>query len=203
MAHFTGWSPELEAALAEPFPREFVQQKRKGGSSIDFVAWHFYARRLNDLVGGGWSMGEPILKEVGGKLVVALPLTILGTTRVNFGSEEEEKDDFGDAATNSWAQAFKRTCALFGLGLGMYDKSGAAAAQQRRQNDERHAAMVAWIKETATRCEPEVEFTINGHTRPVREYVKAEWDTIKSDLSAARLVVQAMEKDLGQQFRAS
>lgn len=123
MAQFTEWCDALEDALSEPFPEDVVQQKRKGGTAISFVAWHHYVRKLNDLVGAGWSIGTPIITEVGGKMVVALPVTILGTTRINFGSEDEDKDDYGDAATNAWAQAVKRTLALFGMGLYMYDKT--------------------------------------------------------------------------------
>lgn len=130
--YHTAWSPVLLEALAAPFPPECIQQKemrsKKAGttSKIDFVAWHHYVRKLNTLVGPGWSMGTPILHPIGSgedaKLVMGLPVTILGTTRVNFGSEDEDKDDFGDAATNAWAQSFKRTCALFGMGLDMYLK---------------------------------------------------------------------------------
>jgi len=128
MSRFCEWCPELEAALAEPFPMAVMQQKRLGGSSIDFVAWHHYVHRLNTLVGGGWSMGDPVFHDTGGKLVVGLPVTILGVTRINFGDEEGDKDDYGTAATNAWAQAFKRTLALFGMGLYMYDKKGVGAA---------------------------------------------------------------------------
>lgn len=133
MARYAAWGEDLERALAEPFPAALVQQKRKGGSNISFVPWHVYASRLNDLVGPGWSIGELTMREVGGKLVTSLPLTILGTTRVNVGSEDEEKDDFGDACTNSWAQAFKRSCALFGLGLSMYDKAGVVAKLREQE----------------------------------------------------------------------
>lgn len=144
MSYHTAWSPELVAALAAPFPPECFQQKEMRSkktnttTSIPFVAWHHYVRKLTELVGPGWSMGTPILHPIGAgedaKLVIALPITILGVTRVNFGSEDEDKDDFGDAATNAWAQSFKRTCALFGMGLDMYLKSKPAARQPAPAN---------------------------------------------------------------------
>lgn len=153
MARFTEWSPELESELARPFPREWEQTKRQGSATLTFVGWHFYVHRLNELVGPGWSMGEPILREVGGKLIMGTPVTILGVTRVNFGSEEEEHGnaeevddgkggtkkvvrDYGSAETNSFAQAFKRTCSLFGLGLYMYDKGGKMRSQAPRTASE-------------------------------------------------------------------
>lgn len=138
MAQFDAWRPELEAALAEPFPDAWLQTKRQGGTQITFVGWHLYIHRLNQLVGPGWSMGEPILREVGGKLVMGLPVSIFGVTRVNFRSEEEEHGnadddgkvrDFGSAETNSFAQALKRTLSLFGLRLSLYDKGGKMGAR--------------------------------------------------------------------------
>lgn len=143
MAKYTEWCPALEAALSEPFPAAVVKQKSKGGTRIAFVPWHHYVRRLNALVGSGWSMGEPVVREVAGKLVLGVPVTILGVSRVNFGDEDEGKDDYGTASTNAWAQAFKRTCALFGIGLDMYDKdgSGEAVVQQAQQEPAREASV--------------------------------------------------------------
>ena len=129
MAMYEKWDDALADALAQPFPPECVKQLRKGGAPIPFISWHFYAARLNALVGPeGWSMGTPILHDLAGKLVVGLPVSILGVTKINFGTEDEGKDDFGDAATNAWAMAFKRTLALFGMGLYMYDKDRRNAA---------------------------------------------------------------------------
>jgi hypothetical protein len=151
MARFTEWSPELEAALAEPFPAEWVKQKKAGkgerAASISFVSWNRYAERLNDLVGGGWSMGTPVTLHVGDKLVMGLPVTVLGATRINFGDEDdsewetvtdqqtgeetEKKTMYGSPATNAFAQAFKRTCALFGIGLYLYNKGAPVSAGNR------------------------------------------------------------------------
>jgi len=203
MAEYTQWCEELEKALAEPFPPALVQQKKKGGT-ISFVSWHHYARRLNRLVGPGWSMGEPVMRDVGGKLVTALPITILGTTRVNFGSEEEEGVDFGDAATNSFAQAFKRTCSLFGLGLDMYDKTGAAGREEeqraRAKADEQHAKMMAFLKDVGSRCEDDVALNMEGESFPLKQWVRDNWQALKNSAEKTRRVVTAVEKSTGQTF---
>lgn len=118
MSVYAEWCDELEAALAEPFPMEVRQNKRMGGQEITFVSWTHYVERLNRLVGaGGWEVGEVNFWHAGDKLVMAVPVTILGVTKVNVGDEGEDKDDFGTAATNAYAQALKRTLALFGMGL--------------------------------------------------------------------------------------
>lgn len=143
MATFTAWCDDLEAALAEPFPADVVQVKDEGKrGKYDFVSWHHYARRLNHLVGGGWEAKDPAWGVVGGKLVMGVPVTILGVTRTNFGDEDEEAEVneagnskmFGTPVTNAWAQAFKRSCALFGMGLEFYDKRRRRARSETQQS---------------------------------------------------------------------
>lgn len=125
---YTEWTDELREALRAPFPAEWHKTKRQGGAEITFVEWHRYADRLNELVGpDGWEIRLRFV-EVGGKLITVAGLEILGTTKENVGDEDEAKDNYGTACTNSFAQSFKRAAALFGLGLYMYDKSGRDAA---------------------------------------------------------------------------
>lgn len=192
MAKYAEWCEGLEHDLAEPFPSSLIQQKRKGGSNISFVAWHAYAARLNDLVGSGWSVGELTMREVGGKLVTMLPLTIFGTTRVNVGSEDEDKDDFGDASTNSWAQAFKRSCALFGLGLSMYDKFGSVAKAREVDARAEHVEMLDEIKSAGASCAEEAEFLIAGKQYNVKAYIRENWSALKESATRARAVLDAL-----------
>lgn len=212
MASYSAWCPELERALAEPFPPEVIQQKRIKGSSISFIPWHLYVARLNALVGPGWSTGEPILREVGGKLVMGIPLTIFGVTRTNFGSEEEEHGnagedgvvrDFGSAETNAFAQAFKRSCALFGLGLSMYDKTGnsqriIAEEQRRKQQDAEHASLLVFIRDVGERCDEEVTFTYGGKASPIKAWIRENWKDLKSKIDLARDAAKAIEGATGQ-----
>lgn len=128
MATFDKWSDELHAALNAPFPADLHKTKKQGGAEITFVEWHRYADRLNALVGPeGWEVALRF-HDVGGKLVTVASMSILGVTKENVGDEDEDKDSYGTACTNSFAQAFKRAAALFGMGLYMYDKAGRAAA---------------------------------------------------------------------------
>jgi len=129
MARYNEWGDELEAALAEPFPAAAHKTLKKGGAEITFVSVWDYVRRLNELVGvNGWHNVVRV-SEAGGKLIMTCELTVLNVTKCNAGDEKEEKDDFGTASTNSWAQAFKRTCSLFGLGLYLYEKGGGAKSR--------------------------------------------------------------------------
>ena len=204
MARFSLWCPELESALAEPFPKEWIKEKRQGGRPISFVSWHLYVHRLNDLTGPGWSMGEPILKEVGGKLVMGLPLTIFGVTRVNFGSEEEEHGnadedgkvrDYGSAETNAFAQALKRTCALFGLGLSLYDKDGILPRQTAPRltpKEREQSAMLEFIQTHGPRCSPELQ-----------DKIRTEWKQAKKVYAVAATLAGLVEEATGEQFKHS
>lgn len=128
MSTYTEWSDDLADALAEPFAPAAHQTKRQGGSEITFVSVHHYKQRLNATVGpAGWS-NTVRLEEHSGKLVAVVALSILGVTKENVGDEDEDKDSFGTASTNAYAQAFKRACSDFGLGAYLYDKAGREAA---------------------------------------------------------------------------
>lgn len=129
---FTEWDEDLAAALAEPFPPEAHQTKSQGGSQITFVSVHHYKTRLNATVGPqGWEC-RVRLEDHTGKLVCVCSLTILGVTKENVGDEDEEKDSYGTASTNSYSQSFKRTASDFGLGAYLYDKAGRDAATRGR-----------------------------------------------------------------------
>jgi hypothetical protein len=129
----TEWTPDLEAALAEPFADELHKTLTKGGTAITFVSVWDYVRRLNDLVGDSGWQNQVTLHDAGGRLIATVSLTILGITKTNVGDEAEEKEGYGTAATNAWAQGLKRAASMFGLGLYLYDKKGRAAAKPKPQ----------------------------------------------------------------------
>lgn len=124
-----GLTAKVVEALSEPFPAEALEVKTLKGQDIRYVSWPWYVRRLNEVT-PNWSMSEPVLKEVGGKLVVGISLTINGVTRWNYGDEELERDSYGTPVVNGFAQAFKRTAAMFGVGLYLYDSDAAKRAQK-------------------------------------------------------------------------
>ena len=210
MAKFKEWSPALEEALSEPFPSEFLSEIRKGGRPVTVVSWHLYVMRLNELVGPGWSMGEPILKEIGGKLIMGTPVTIFGVTRCNFGSEAEEHGnaeedgkvrDFGSAETNSFAQSLKRTLALFGMGLSLYDKSGVMV---RYKEKAAHDAALDFIRDVGARSDESVILHMtDGSQQPLKDAVRKAWPTVKRERAAAIAFAKAIEDSTGQLFSAS
>jgi hypothetical protein len=197
MPRYTEWCDGLARDLAAPFPSDWIKQKKAGGRSISFVSWHLYVHRLNELVGPGWSMGTPILSEVGGKLVMGLPVTILGVTRVNFGSEEEEHGnadedgkvrDYGSAETNAFAQALKRTLALFGMGLSLYDKDGVMRTLTPQQRE--HLDILDYLR-------------INGENAPpeLQARIRREWAEAKTKYAVAATLCGLVEEAGGPKFQ--
>ena len=218
MARFDHWCPELETALAEPFPADVVEQKKAGRGTVPFVPWHVYVYRLNSLVGPqGWHQDDPIIHVVGGKLVMGVPITILGVRKINFGSEQEDHGnpetvddgrggtkevvrDFGTADTNAFAKAFRRTCALFGMGLAGYDATGTARAmvdaEERRDMD----LLIAYLRSVGPRVEPEALGEIGGHKVTVQERIRADWGVIRETPVLARAYAREVERLSGIAF---
>jgi len=130
----------LADVLAEPFPEACHKTyKGPGGANITYVGVWDYVQRLNQLVGPqGWG-SDTRLDTAGGKLIATVSLTILGVTKTNVGDEEEGKEGYGTAATNSHAQAFKRAAAGFGLCLYLYEPFQTEKTPQKPASDERTA----------------------------------------------------------------
>lgn len=111
-------------ALMERFPDRWHESKSLKGNKITFVSWHHYADQLDRILGpDGWTIEEPTVTVTPNRVIVAVGLTIPGSgTKWNVGDEVLDKDSFGTASTNAFAQAFKRAAAMWGLGRYMYEK---------------------------------------------------------------------------------
>lgn len=74
-------------------------------------------------------------------------------------------------------------------------------ASARREADELHAQMLAFIREVGARCEDDVEFKVSDKVRPLKEYVRENWAALKESTQRTRTVVEAIEQSTGEQFR--
>lgn len=225
-AWFSEWSPELQAALEEPFPLDMMEMKatRKGGQpDTPFIPWWACVQRLNDLVGPGWTMRRPIVREVGAKLVMGTPITILGVTRCNFGhaplalgdlkanaAGEMAARDYGSAETNAFAQAAKRTLSLFGVGAYLYDRRrrDAALAELRAWQHSRgqdiplahHEARLAYLKAVRAEVGDDVEVRIGSRTLLLKPGMRDAWQAIGETPALARMWVEAVERSTRRRF---
>jgi hypothetical protein len=130
--------------LSERFPDSVVEQLPvgRGAKKADFVAWHHYARRLNELFPLEWGVSISHVTVVGKYLLMVVDVRITGVTYSGTGEAEADKEDWGGAHAEAFSQAFRRACALAGLGLyfyGMEKMEAIKAACQREVDDAREA----------------------------------------------------------------
>jgi len=117
--------------LAAPFPLELIDLKpgamnrdKTRAIAMPYADMRAYQSRLDSVVGvDGWRVSY----RPWGERAVLCELSILGITREDVGEAELEEPTRGgemrpnpNVATGAVAQAFKRTCAAFGLGRYLY-----------------------------------------------------------------------------------
>jgi hypothetical protein len=116
---------DIRADLMKPIPERLIQTKPQGGAKIRFCAWYRTQKILDHYTGGHWEWHCDLL-PVGDMLVAKGTLTVHaadGTySRQATGSEAMDVKGYGDTSSNAEAQAFKRACARFGLGIHLYDE---------------------------------------------------------------------------------
>jgi len=114
---------DLQAALSRPFPSEAIEVKpgaltkdRSRGLALAYGDPRKYMERLDEVIGpADWSVAYSILPHG-----VVCRLTILGITKEDVGDYPTDAGD-PNRLTTAAMQAFKRACALYGLGRYLYD----------------------------------------------------------------------------------
>lgn len=111
--------------LQERFPPEVTSKLPvfKGGKKVedvDFVAWHHYARRLNELFPLGWGVSISRTEIVGDYLLIVVDVKIGSYSYCGTGQAKADKENWGGAHAEAYSQAFRRACAQPGLGLYFY-----------------------------------------------------------------------------------
>ena len=115
---------ERAEMVREEFPSEVVSYLPvgRGSEKASFVAWHHYARRLNELFPLEWGSSISHVDIVGEFLLMVVDVRILGVTYSGTGQARADKQNWGGAHAEAFSQAFRRGCALAGLGLYFYGK---------------------------------------------------------------------------------
>jgi hypothetical protein len=132
---------EIATQMAEPFAIATIDLLPKGAIERDgktlcmalpYADKRVYEDRLNVLSPGEWSTPPPVALTVGQKLVVYVTVIVCGVTHTDVGEAAAGGEN---AATESWAQGFKRACSQFGLGRYLYDldKQWVPYDKQRKQ----------------------------------------------------------------------
>ena len=107
--------------LTKELPSDVVKTRKQGGAELSYIEW-FTAADYLDRLAIDWSSKVESVHVAGGNVIVVVSITIDGVTRSNVGLEPLDTSSYGDPASNSFAMAFKRAAALFGLARHLYHK---------------------------------------------------------------------------------
>lgn len=114
---------EILEKLSQPFhpsritwrPGAMTGKKDKA-LALAYADLRAYQNRLDEVCGMDWSVSYTPWSER-----IICHLTINGITRSSTGEPDSDSDRTETAGTTSEAQAFKRACAMFGLGRYLYN----------------------------------------------------------------------------------
>lgn len=113
---------EITEDLSKPIPSRFIKTRSIKGKSLKYVSWH-QLNKLMDYFTPGWEWRITTSFD-GTKVCVVGALTIKAEegdfTRSATGNENSDVDAYGDPYSNAEAQAFRRACAKWGLGLHLW-----------------------------------------------------------------------------------
>jgi hypothetical protein len=116
---------EIVADLQKDIPERFIRTRRQGNQDIAYIEWHT-AVKFMDYYAPGWECSITSVLQVASRVVITMRITVPALegaiSREASGSEEVDTKGYGDAISNSEQMAFKRACARFGLGIGLYAK---------------------------------------------------------------------------------
>jgi len=120
-------------ALSAPVEPELLATRKQGGVELTYIPWHHAANILDEVCDRYETTWDWLINSVeelaGGKCIVIGTLTIEGVSRSATGIEESEGVKFGDPTSNASSMAFRRACALHGLGRYLYEKEKVAPAK--------------------------------------------------------------------------
>jgi len=112
--------------LKRPLPPELIMHRKEGGTELDYIEWTTASEILDDILGPNYDVEIMDSIIVGPHYVVRVRISITDPDtgimiwRENTGWEKTGVIEYGDTASNAFAMAFKRTCAMFGLGRELY-----------------------------------------------------------------------------------
>jgi len=126
---------EIIEDLNKPIPDRHLDQKRRGGETLTFCPWHKVIRMMEYFTNGHWEKQVNKVETTDRRVFVTVTVLIraedgvasreaTGTERlykVDNETGEMQEIPYGDPTSNAESMAFRRACANFGLGLGLYD----------------------------------------------------------------------------------
>jgi len=120
--------------MQQPIRKRHLETKRKGGDELTYCPWHRVARYVEHYTRGYWSKDLDVWTtdhRIFVRVTVTIDAADATVSRSATGTEKLQKIDsetgevkdiaYGDPSSNAESMAFRRACAQFGLGLGLYE----------------------------------------------------------------------------------
>lgn len=112
---------EIKLKLKEPISEKVISTKKQGGTTIRFVNVTDIKDLLDERLGANhWESRVSDFKQIGDFIVMTVSISINAAdgvyTHEGTGHEKANHSGFGDLASNSYAQAFRRAAEGHGLG---------------------------------------------------------------------------------------
>ena len=116
---------EIISDLSKPLPNRFLSHRKQGGKNLTYISWHDANKLMDYFTGGGWEGCVTNIHSTDSEVYVVYKVTIHTQegqiSREATGSEKLDNNAWGEAIAKAESQAFRRSCARFGLGLYLYD----------------------------------------------------------------------------------
>lgn len=116
---------EIIADLSKPIPASVLKTKKVGGQEITYIAWHT-AIKFMEAYAPGFCYEIRNVQQTADNVIITARITIRASDgefyREATGIEGVDVNGWGDAASNASSMALRRACAMFGLGLYLYNK---------------------------------------------------------------------------------
>jgi len=120
--------------MQQPIRGRHLETKRKGGDELTYCPWYRVARYVEHYTNGHWSKSLDVWttdRRIFVRVTVTIDAADTTVSRSATGTEKLQKIDsetgevkdiaYGDPSSNAESMAFRRACAQFGLGLGLYE----------------------------------------------------------------------------------
>jgi hypothetical protein len=121
--------------MQQPIRKRHLEDKPDGnGGTLTYCPWYRVARYVEHYTGGHWSKDLDVWttdRRIFVRVTVTIDAADATVSRSATGTEllyevDEETGEvkeiaYGDPSSNAESMAFRRACAQFGLGLGLYE----------------------------------------------------------------------------------
>jgi hypothetical protein len=112
--------------LRKPIAQKHLKSRKQAGVTLTYIPWYHATRYLDYYTNCNWNYEVVSIHNDEKYCIVKTRITITclegEVSREATGVEELASKGYGDYLSNACSMALRRTAAMFGLGIALYDK---------------------------------------------------------------------------------